>query len=299
METFPSQTELIVAEALLLLLCSQTPQPKFLPQISSTFSFVDLSIRNRKEVSSSPTDSKSKSCSSTVTSGDSRKQVVLAVVARPREVKLKGGTKEDSPPSESKCSSTITSEVSSAGTGRAGRIRSSATESSSSPMLIKIVRKSRSQTQQNPNPSENISGPWSNQEMSVKENETDDVWLSNEEESTDESSLSDASSAEDVGEATSRKMPRARKRNSNSANSKRQKTGPNYLLSRGELILQFLAGGCASEARIRQVISDTPDTSKALRMLLNMNKIKRIGEGGRKDPFIYMVAEVGSDVASD
>ncbi|KAL5697549.1 hypothetical protein ACHQM5_028679 [Ranunculus cassubicifolius] len=111
---------------------------------------------------------------------------------------MKGGTKEDSSPSESKCSSTITSEVSSAGTARAGRIRSSAAESSS-PMLIKIVRKSRSQNQQNPNPSENILDPWSNQEMSVKEDETDDVLLSNEEESTDESSLSDASSAEDVG----------------------------------------------------------------------------------------------------
>lgn len=40
-----------------------------------------------------------------------------------------------------------------------------------------------------------------------------------------------------------------------------------HLWRRAEAIIGFLrSGGCASEVRIRQVLGDTPDTSKALRM---------------------------------
>ncbi|PWA49426.1 hypothetical protein CTI12_AA486070 [Artemisia annua] len=53
-------------------------------------------------------------------------------------------------------------------------------------------------------------------------------------------------------------------------------------------ILNVLAYiGCASEVRIRELLGDSPDTSKALRMLLRKGEVRRSGAGGRSDPFIY------------
>jgi len=43
-----------------------------------------------------------------------------------------------------------------------------------------------------------------------------------------------------------------------------------------------------SERSIRKACGDTPDTSKALRMLVKEYKVKRFGSGGRSDPFVYM-----------
>ncbi|CAK7342582.1 unnamed protein product [Dovyalis caffra] len=60
-----------------------------------------------------------------------------------------------------------------------------------------------------------------------------------------------------------------------------------YLSSRAEAILKLLSSDCFSELRIRQVLGDSPSTSKALRMLLRQEEVKRSGRGGRRDPFIY------------
>uniref|UniRef100_A0A803MAB8 HTH three-helical bundle domain-containing protein n=1 Tax=Chenopodium quinoa TaxID=63459 RepID=A0A803MAB8_CHEQI len=69
---------------------------------------------------------------------------------------------------------------------------------------------------------------------------------------------------------------------------RRRGTGPTYISRRAEAILRLLScKGCASEVRIRQLLGDSPDTSKALRMLLRMEEVKRSGAGGRIDPFIY------------
>ncbi|PWA43599.1 hypothetical protein CTI12_AA534090 [Artemisia annua] len=63
------------------------------------------------------------------------------------------------------------------------------------------------------------------------------------------------------------------------------------LLRRSEAILNVLAYiGCASEVRIRELLGDSPDTSKALRMLLRKGEVRRSGAGGRTDPFIYQIA---------
>ena len=43
-------------------------------------------------------------------------------------------------------------------------------------------------------------------------------------------------------------------------------SAPYNLRHRANAILEFLSGGCYSEAEIRQVLGDTPDTSKALRL---------------------------------
>nr|XP_043620173.1 probable GPI-anchored adhesin-like protein PGA55 [Erigeron canadensis] len=66
---------------------------------------------------------------------------------------------------------------------------------------------------------------------------------------------------------------------------------PRHLLHRSEAILNVLArSGFASEVRIREMLGDSPDTSKALRILLKKNEVRRSGAGGRTDPFIYQIA---------
>ncbi|CAA7060590.1 unnamed protein product [Microthlaspi erraticum] len=58
---------------------------------------------------------------------------------------------------------------------------------------------------------------------------------------------------------------------------------------RAKDILEFLSSASSSEVHIRQILGDSPDTSKALRMLLKMEEVKRFGTGGRLDPYIYKV----------
>ncbi|XP_052172294.1 uncharacterized protein LOC127788223 [Diospyros lotus] len=67
-------------------------------------------------------------------------------------------------------------------------------------------------------------------------------------------------------------------------------TGSARMGRRADAIMRLLSEGCASEVRIRQLLGDSPDTSKALRMLLKEEEIKRSGKGGRGDPYIYMIA---------
>ncbi|XP_028774460.1 uncharacterized protein LOC114731458 [Neltuma alba] len=68
-------------------------------------------------------------------------------------------------------------------------------------------------------------------------------------------------------------------------------TSSTYMRRRAEAILKLLSGGDSSEVRIRQLLGDSPDTSKALRMLLRLQAVKRSGSGGRHDPYIYKIAE--------
>ncbi|XP_074374019.1 uncharacterized protein LOC141714397 [Apium graveolens] len=64
-----------------------------------------------------------------------------------------------------------------------------------------------------------------------------------------------------------------------------------HLHRRADSIMNLLAHrGGISEIRIRQFLGDSPDTSKALRMLMKQAAVKRSGAGGRSDPYIYMIA---------
>ncbi|XP_072961315.1 uncharacterized protein [Typha angustifolia] len=62
------------------------------------------------------------------------------------------------------------------------------------------------------------------------------------------------------------------------------------LRRRADAILKFLSSGSSSEAKIREVIGNRPDTSKALRMLLKQEEVTRSGAGGRVDPFLYTIS---------
>ncbi|KAJ8900008.1 hypothetical protein K2173_024120 [Erythroxylum novogranatense] len=66
-------------------------------------------------------------------------------------------------------------------------------------------------------------------------------------------------------------------------------SGSVHIRRRAEAIMKLLSRGCFSEVEIRQVLGDSPDTSKALRMLLKLEEIKRTGTGGRQDPYIYSI----------
>ncbi|CAN0907759.1 hypothetical protein LINGRAHAP2_LOCUS24969, partial [Linum grandiflorum] len=70
---------------------------------------------------------------------------------------------------------------------------------------------------------------------------------------------------------------------------KKQGSGSSLIKHRAESILKLLASGSSTEVRIRQLLGNSPDTSKALRMLLRRNEVKRSGTGGRQDPYIYKV----------
>ncbi|KAK7278920.1 hypothetical protein RJT34_23959 [Clitoria ternatea] len=72
------------------------------------------------------------------------------------------------------------------------------------------------------------------------------------------------------------------------APSRRAGSSP-HLRRRGDAILKLLSQGGSSEVRIRQMLGDSPDTSKALRMLLRVDAVKRSGSGGRQDPYVYSV----------
>ncbi|KAL1544902.1 hypothetical protein AAHA92_21694 [Salvia divinorum] len=70
----------------------------------------------------------------------------------------------------------------------------------------------------------------------------------------------------------------------------REPVMPDHMGHKAAAIMRFLADGSASEVMIRQLLGDSPSTSKALRMLLKLKAVKRFGAGGRTDPYIYMIA---------
>lgn len=96
--------------------------------------------------------------------------------------------------------------------------------------------------------------------------------VSSKSESTEASCLSSTSSA--ASSARSCYEIRSMKRNQMESceNPKRRKvdsgygSGSSYMRRQAEKILDFLSRGSSSEVRIRQVLGDSPDTSKALRM---------------------------------
>ncbi|KAG9160365.1 hypothetical protein Leryth_008763 [Lithospermum erythrorhizon] len=69
------------------------------------------------------------------------------------------------------------------------------------------------------------------------------------------------------------------------------KIGSGHIRRRADGILKMLATyDKASEVRIREVLGDSPDTSKALRILLRRAQVTRQGVGGRGDPYTYSIA---------
>ncbi|XP_044467231.1 uncharacterized protein LOC123197140 [Mangifera indica] len=66
--------------------------------------------------------------------------------------------------------------------------------------------------------------------------------------------------------------------------------GSTHIQRQADAILKLLSsGGGSSETKIRRLLGDSPDTSKALRMLLKLDEVKRSGAGGRQDPYIYTI----------
>lgn len=53
------------------------------------------------------------------------------------------------------------------------------------------------------------------------------------------------------------------------------------------MILDFIGGQVVLESEIRRVFGNSPDTSKALRLLNAEAMVERTGRGGRADPFSY------------
>ncbi|KAH0889921.1 hypothetical protein HID58_052350 [Brassica napus] len=72
----------------------------------------------------------------------------------------------------------------------------------------------------------------------------------------------------------------SKKKESHRSSSIRRKAGK---------IMEFLDTSASSELKIRQVLGDNADTSKALRMLVKIGYVKRSGAGGKHHPFIYKV----------
>ncbi|KAI6696782.1 hypothetical protein NL676_016901 [Syzygium grande] len=101
------------------------------------------------------------------------------------------------------------------------------------------------------------------------------------------SSSSEGSSAQSLGVQSFKK----KREEAHCEVLSRKRPGSMPMRRRADAILTFLSEGCASEVHIRQVIGDSPDTSKALRMLLKLDEVKRSGTGGRHDPYIYEVTQ--------
>ncbi|XP_018464037.1 uncharacterized protein LOC108835255 [Raphanus sativus] len=109
--------------------------------------------------------------------------------------------------------------------------------------------------------------------------------LSKEEESCLSTGSNEVSSTESRIKATTSHekllQGESKKKESHRSSSVRRKAGK---------ILEFLDSSCSSEVKIRQVLGDNADTSKALRMLVKIGYVKRSGAGGKHQPFIYKIA---------
>ncbi|XP_043693503.1 uncharacterized protein LOC122643981 [Telopea speciosissima] len=204
---------------------------------------------------------------------------------------------DDSSPSDSKsCSSSLTSEGSSKET-RPCPLRLLAVAARCNEMKLKVVRKSRSKNFRNLNNRKNLSDLWRKLIILAP------VPRSSKTTTEEASSLSTSSSG--VSGSPSRCLVGAVRKVKDSVSHahgealKRQKvSGTASMRRRAESILKLLSVGCSSEVKIRRVLGDSPDTSKALRMLLKMEEVKRSGTGGRMDPFMYTVTGSRSDVDS-
>ncbi|XP_076907368.1 uncharacterized protein LOC143563786 [Bidens hawaiensis] len=187
--------------------------------------------------------------------------------------------------SRSSASSTVSSDDVSSDEAHGRRLRmvANAVARSQRELKLKVVRKSRSKTL------------WISDSRKICN--TEQKLVSG---STSSSLTTEHPSCLSVGSSSSGSwMSKMRRQKSLAQKNKNKNKKPAYLLfssahlhRRCEAILKVLArNGCASEVRIRQLLGDSPDTSKALRILLRKEEVRRSGAGGRCDPFIYQLAD--------
>ncbi|XP_004149405.1 uncharacterized protein LOC101216264 [Cucumis sativus] len=120
---------------------------------------------------------------------------------------------------------------------------------------------------------------------------TDEVTLSSGSASSETTSCLSSSSSVVTSTPIHRLVTRAEKKLEMIRHAWRKKQiASAHMRRRAEAILSYLSDGCSSEVKIRKVIGDSPDTSKALRILLKLEEIKRSGTGGRQDPYMYKIA---------
>ncbi|KAD5317524.1 hypothetical protein R6Q59_032847 [Mikania micrantha] len=181
--------------------------------------------------------------------------------------------------SRSSASSTVSNDEISSDEAHGRRLRmvANAIAHSEHEMKLKVVRKSRSKTLRISD-CRRISG--AEQKFVAA--------------SCSSSLTTDGSSCLSVGSSSSESCKPKMKRDKSAQDAKKKPSSAvssAHLLRRSEAILKVLAhNGCASEVRIRQLLGDSPDTSKALRMLLKKEEVRRSGAGGRTDPFIYQIS---------
>lgn len=82
----------------------------------------------------------------------------------------------------------------------------------------------------------------------------------------DVSCLSSGSSGDSSARTQKLNKGKAKQATALGEQSAEKPVGSAHICRRAEAILKFLANGSASEVKIRQVLGDSPDTSKALRM---------------------------------
>ncbi|KAK4580569.1 hypothetical protein RGQ29_024276 [Quercus rubra] len=253
MEKFPCPLELKVASALLLLSVSGATPPSLISP-PPKFDREDVSLKDGR---------KRKSCRESLVLKDSNKDLSLQLQDddyRERSVSVS-------------CSSSLTSEVSSEEI-RACRMRLISAMARHHQMNLKVVRKSRSKIQ------------YSSDGRKISSDKSSTV--TSESVSREASCLSSNSSAGSKsshygGTTTSKRQGPGPEE----MMKKRKRVGSNHIRRRADAILKFLSAGCFSEVKIRQALGDSPDTSKALRMLVMLEEVKRSGTGGRQDPYIY------------
>lgn len=96
---------------------------------------------------------------------------------------------------------------------------------------------------------------------------TDDATLSSGSSVSSETSCLSSSSSVVTSAPIHRLVTRAEKRLEMIRHEWRKKyVASTHMRRRAEAILSYLSSGCSSEVKIRQVLGDSPDTSKALRM---------------------------------
>ncbi|KAJ8437039.1 hypothetical protein Cgig2_025886 [Carnegiea gigantea] len=167
---------------------------------------------------------------------------------------------------------------------------------------LKVARRARSKVIYRSSKSQNL-GPKICENPNPKKAAKSETTITTTTTTTERSCLSSGGSSEisSAGSGLSRRKSREegeRKRRGVGVNQiqgdemkRRSGVGSKHIRLRAEAIMSLLSGGgCASEVRIRQILGDSPDTSKALRLLLKMEEVKRTGLGGRTDPFIYKIA---------
>ncbi|CAH9102785.1 unnamed protein product [Cuscuta europaea] len=108
--------------------------------------------------------------------------------------------------------------------------------------------------------------------------------LSNESESSTISSAGSHGSASIMGKQRDKAKPVTEV-----LKSKKKRPELTHIRRRSEAILNILSHESASEVKIRKLLGDSPDTSKALRLLLKLEEVTRSGAGGQKDPYIYTI----------